>query len=71
MSGGLVVQPERHAIEFIVDVSDALGDIGTEMVDHMLVLCFALCVFLEHAGNQVSIKRCPDTLLQRDFDNQL
>ena len=48
-SGGLIVQPARHVIELIVDVSDALDDIGAEMVDHLLVLCFALCVFLEHA----------------------
>ena len=47
-SGGLVVQPARHVIELIVDVSDALNNIGSEMVDHLLVLRFALCVFLEH-----------------------
>ena len=44
VSGGLVVQPARHVIELIVDVSDTLNDIGAEMVDHLLVLCFALCV---------------------------
>ncbi len=44
VSGGLVVQPARHVIELIVDVSDALNDIGAEMVDHLLVLRFALCV---------------------------
>ena len=48
-SGGLVVQPARHVIELIVDVSDALDDIGAEMIDHLLILRFALCVFLEHA----------------------
>ena len=70
-SGGLVVQPARHVIELIVDVSDALNDIGAEMVDHLLVLRFALCVFLEHAEKQVNLKRCPDALLQRNFDDRL
>ena len=70
-SGGLVVHPARHVIELIVDVSDAFDDIGAEMVDHLLVLCFALCVFLEHAEKQVNVKRCPDALLQRDFDDRL
>ena len=49
LSGGLVVQPARHVIELIVDISDALKNIGAEMVDHLLVLCFTPCVFLEHA----------------------
>ena len=71
VSGGLVVQPARHVIELIVDVSDALNNIGAEMVDHLLVLCFALCVLLEHAEKQVNVKRCPDALLQRNFDNRL
>ena len=70
-SGGLVLQPARHVIELIVDVSDALNNIGAEMVDHLLVLRFALCIFLEHAEKQVNVKRCPDTLLQRDFDDRL
>lgn len=70
-SGGLVVQPARHVIELIVDVSDAFNDVGAEMVDHLLVLRFALCVFLEHAEKQVNVKRCPDALLQRDFDDRL
>ena len=30
------VQPARHVIELIVDVSDALYNIGVEMVDHLL-----------------------------------
>ena len=68
-SGGLVLQPARHVIELIVDVSDALNNIGAEMVDHLLVLRFALCIFLEHAEKQVNVKRCPDALLQRDFDD--
>ena len=71
VSGGLVVQPARHVIELIVDVSDALYDIGAEMIDHLLVLRFALCAFLEHAEKQVNVKRCPDSLLQRDFDDRL
>ena len=41
----------------------ALNDIGAEMVDHLLVLRFALCVFFEHAEKQVNVKRCPDALL--------
>ena len=57
VSGGLVVQPARHVIELIVDVSDALYDISAEMVDHLLVLCFALCVFLEHTEKPRSCSR--------------
>jgi len=30
------VQPAHHVIELIVDVSDALYNIGVEMVDHLL-----------------------------------
>ncbi len=71
VSGGRIVQPARHVIEFIVNVSDALGDIGAEMVDHLLVLCFARCVFLKHAEKQVNVKRCSDALLQRNFDDRL
>ncbi len=71
LSSGRIVQSVRHVIEFIVDVSDALCDIGAEMVDHLLVLCFALCVFLEHAEKQVNVKRCPDALLQGDFNDRL
>ena len=40
ISGGRIVQPARHVIELIVDVSNALNDIGAEMVDHLLVLRF-------------------------------
>ena len=51
-SSGLLVQPARHVIKIIVDVSDAFDNIGAEMVDHLLVLCFPLCVFLEHTEKQ-------------------
>ena len=37
ISGGLVVQPAHHVIELILDVSDALNNIGAEKVDHLLV----------------------------------
>ena len=37
VSGGLIVQPARHVIQFIVDVSDALNNIGAEIADHLLV----------------------------------
>ena len=47
-SGELIVRPARHVIELIVNVSDALYNIGAEKVDHLLVLCFALYAFLEN-----------------------